>query len=72
VRVLEEELCDLWEHAKLMGVGRGHREAADHPRPADPHVHPKAIEGLFEQRVLAEVGLPTESTAAVGSGEHIS
>ena len=61
-----------WEHGKLVGIGRGHRDAADHPRPANPHVHPKAVEGLLEEGVLAESGLPAEALAAMGSGEQAS
>ena len=63
-------LSEFWEHGKLVGIGRGYRDASDHPRPANPHVHPKAVEGLPEQGVLAESGLPAESTATVGSGEQ--
>jgi hypothetical protein len=55
---------------KLVGVRWGHREACDEPRPADPHVHPETVEGLLEQRVLAESGLLAEATAAVGTGEE--
>jgi hypothetical protein len=62
-------LGDLWEHGKLVGIGRGYRDAADHPRPANPHMHPKAVEGLFEESVLAESSLPFEALAAMGSGE---
>jgi hypothetical protein len=53
-----------------VGVGRSHRDAADHPRPANPYVHPKAVEGLLEEGVLAEGGLPFEARAAIGSGEQ--
>jgi hypothetical protein len=63
-------LGDLWEHGKLVGIGRGYRDAADHPRPANPHMHPKAIEGLLEESVLAESSLPFEALAAMGSGEQ--
>jgi hypothetical protein len=66
-------LGDLWEHAKLMGIGRGHRDAADHPRQAaNPHVHPKAVESLLEEGVLAESSFPFEALAAMGSGEQAS
>jgi hypothetical protein len=64
------KLGEFWKHRELMGVGRGHREASDHPRPADPYVHPKAIEGLPEQRILAEGGLATETLAAISAGEQ--
>ena len=57
------KLGEFWKHAELMGVGRGHREAGDHPRPADPYVHPKAIEGLPEQRIFAKSGLTTQTPA---------
>ena len=63
-------LGDLWEHGKLVGIGRGYRDAADHPRPANPHVHSEAVEGLFEEGVLAESSLPFEARAAMGSGEQ--
>jgi hypothetical protein len=62
-------LGDLWEYGKLVGVGRGYRDAADHPRPANPHMYPKAVEGLLEEGVLAESSLPFEALAAMGSGE---
>ena len=60
---------DLWEHGKLAGIGRSYRDAADHPRPANSHMHPKAVEGLLEEGVLAETSLPFEALAAMGSGE---
>jgi hypothetical protein len=63
-------LDNLWEHAKLVDVGRGYRDAADHPRPADPYVHPEAIEGLFEEGVLAESGLSFKTPTAVGTSEQ--
>jgi hypothetical protein len=50
-------LDNLRKHRKLVGVGRGYRDAADHPRPTNPYVNAKAIEGLFEERVFAESGL---------------
>jgi hypothetical protein len=62
-------LGEFGEHGKLMGIGRSYRDAADHPRPANPHMHPKAVEGLFEEGVLAESSLPFEALAAMGSGE---
>ena len=63
-------LDDLGQHREFVGVGRGHRQTGDEPRPRDPHMHPKAVEGLLEEGVLAEGGLPAESTAAVGAGEE--
>ena len=55
---------------KLVGVRRGHREACDEPRPADPYVHPETVEGLLEKGVLAESGLPAEAPAAVSASEE--
>jgi hypothetical protein len=65
-------LDDLRENGKLVGIGQGYREAGDHPRPANLYVHPKAVEGLLEEGVLAESGLPFEALAAMGSGEQAS
>jgi hypothetical protein len=62
-------LDDLWEHRELVCIGRSHREAGDNPRPANPYVHPKAVEGLPEEGVLAEGSLSFKTRAAVGSGE---
>ena len=39
---------DLGHHRELVGVGRGHRDASNETRPADPNVYPKAVEGLLE------------------------
>ena len=42
-------------------------------RPAHPHMHPlhpEAVEGLLEKRVLAESGFSFEAMAAVGAGEQ--
>jgi hypothetical protein len=66
------KLGEFWKHAELMDVGRSHREASDQPRPADPYVHPKTIEGLPEQYVLAESGLATEAPAAISTGKQAS
>ena len=33
-------------------------------------MHPEAVEGLFEEGVLAESGFAAEARAAVGSGEQ--
>jgi hypothetical protein len=35
-------------------------------------VHPEAVEGLLQEGVLAEGGLPPEAFAAVGAGEQAS
>ena len=48
---------------ELVGVGRGHREAGDDTGPADSNVHPEAVEGLPQQRVLAESRLAAEAFA---------
>ncbi len=58
------------QHGELVGIGRRQREAGDDPRPADPHVHPEAVEGLLEEDVLAESGFSFEARAAVGAGEQ--
>jgi hypothetical protein len=63
-------LDKLGDYRELVGVGRSYRDAADHPRPADPYVHPEAVEGLLEEGVLAESCLPFEARAAMGSGEQ--
>jgi hypothetical protein len=65
-------LGEFWEHGKLVGIGRGYRDAADHPRPANPYVHPKAVEGLPEKRVLGEGCFSFEAAAAVGAGKQAS
>ena len=57
-------------YRKLVGGGRSHRDASDHPRPANPHVYSEAVEGLFEESVLAEGGFSSEATAAVSSSEQ--
>jgi hypothetical protein len=58
------------EHEKLVGVGRSHRQADDHPRPAHSHMHPEAVEGLLEQGVLAEGGFSLEAATAVGTSKQ--
>jgi len=65
-------LGEFGDDRELMGIGRGHRQTANDARPADPHVHPETVEGLFEERVFAEGGLSLEALAAVGSGEQTS
>jgi hypothetical protein len=62
-------LEEFGEDAELVGVGWSYRDTANDPWPADPRVHPEAVEGLFEERVLSESSLPAESTATVGSRE---
>ncbi len=63
-------LGEFWEHGKLVGIGWCYRDAGDHSRPANPYVHPKAVEGLLEEGVLAKSSLPFEALAAMGSGEQ--
>jgi hypothetical protein len=53
-----------------VSVGWGHRQTANDARPADPHVHPKAVEGLLEEGVLAEGCLSLKTPTAVGSGKQ--
>jgi hypothetical protein len=65
-------LYDLRQHRKLVSVGLGHRDAGEHPRPAEPKVHPETVEGLFEESVLAESGFSYEARAAVGASEQAS
>lgn len=64
------KLGDLWEHGEFVDVGRGHRQAGDETRPANPNVHPETVEGLPEKGILAESCLPTKALAPVGSGEQ--
>ena len=63
-------LDDLRQHAELMGISRGHREAGDETGPANPNVHPEAVEGLPEKRVLAESRLAAKALAPVSAGEE--
>jgi hypothetical protein len=49
-----------------------HRQAGDDSRPAHPHMHPEAVEGLLEEGVLAEGGFSFEARAAVGAGKQAS
>ena len=56
-------LDEIWEDAELVDVSRSHRQTGNDARPTDPRVHPKAVEGLPEQRVLAEGGLPAKAPA---------
>ena len=63
-------LKEFGEHGKLVGVGWGHRQAGDHPRPAHPHMHPEAVEGLLEEGVLAEGGFSLEAATAVGASKQ--
>ena len=55
-----------------MGVGRGHREAGDETGPADPNVHPEAVEGLPQERIFAESRFAAQAFAPVGAGEETS
>jgi hypothetical protein len=63
---------EFGEYRQFVGIGRGNRDAADEPRPANAHMHPKAVEGLPEKRVLAEGGFSFEARAAVGAGKQAS
>ena len=45
---------EFGHHGKLVGVCRSDREAGDDARPAHPHMHPEAVEGLLEEAILAE------------------
>jgi hypothetical protein len=63
---------DLGHYRELVGVGRGHREASDDPRPAHPRVHPQTVEGLLEEGVLAEGRLAAKALAPVGTGKQAS
>jgi hypothetical protein len=63
-------LDNLRYHRELVGISRGHREARDEPRPADPHVHSEAVEGLLEQWVLAVGGRSFKTRAAVSTSEQ--
>ncbi len=63
-------LEEFGEHGKLVDVGRSHRDAGNETRPAHPHMHPEAIEGLPEERVFAESGFSPKAAAAVGAGEQ--
>src|SRR3712207_6008350 len=63
-------LNQLGHYRKLVDVGWGYRDASDHPRPAHPHVHPKAIEGLLEESVLAKGSLSFKTPATVGAGKQ--
>ena len=65
-------LDDLGDDCELVGVGRGRRDASDHPRPAKPHAYSEAVEGLFEENVLAKGGLTAATRAAVEAGEQAS
>ena len=65
-------LDEFGHDGELVGVGWGHREAGYETGPADPHVHPEAVEGLPEQRILAESRFAAEAFAPVGAGEEAS
>jgi hypothetical protein len=61
---------DLRQHRELVGVGRSHGEAGDHPWPTDPYVYAEAVESLLEQSILAESRLYPKARAAVSAGEQ--
>ena len=63
-------LDDLRHDGKLVGIGRCHRDASDHSRPRDPRMHPETVEGLLEERILAESGFSTEALTPVGTSEQ--
>src|SRR5215207_1470936 len=65
-------LDQLGQYRKLVDVGWSYRKAADESGPADPHVHPKAVEGLLEEDVFAEGRITAEATASVGAGKQAS
>jgi hypothetical protein len=64
------KLGDLWKHGEFMGVGRSYRKASDDSRPAHPHMHPEAVEGLPEKHIFAKGSLSPEAMAAVSAGEQ--
>lgn len=66
------KLSNLWEHGELVSVGWSHRKTSYEPRPAHPHMHPKAVEGLLEEDILAESGFSFEAMAAVGASKAAS
>ncbi len=65
-------LDPLRDHRGLMDIGRGEVKADNDPWPSDQDMDPKAVEGLAQQRVVAEGPLPTEALAAVGARELTS
>jgi hypothetical protein len=58
------------KHGEFMGVGRSYRKASDDSRPAHPHMHPEAVEGLPEKHIFAKGSLSPEAMAAVSAGEQ--
>jgi hypothetical protein len=56
-------LGEFGEYRELVGVSRGYRKAGDEPWPANPHMHPKAVEGVLEEGILAEGCLSFETPA---------
>jgi hypothetical protein len=64
------KLDELRHGGELVGVGGGHRDAGDHSRPPEPNMHPEAVEGLPQQRVLAEGRFSFEAMAAVGASKE--
>lgn len=63
-------LDQLGQYRKVVDVGWSYRKTSDEPRPADPHVHPKAVEGLLEENIFAEGRLSSEAFASVGTGKQ--
>jgi hypothetical protein len=63
-------LGEFGEYRELVGVGRGYRKAGDEPWPANPHMHPKAVEGVLEEGILAEGCLSFETPPAVSASEQ--
>jgi len=63
-------LQEFGHDGELVGVGWGYREAGDETGPTDPDVHPEAVEGLPEKRILAESRLAAKALAPVGTGEQ--
>src|SRR5919199_3305614 len=65
----ERALGQNGNHRGFPHVGWGERDAADDTRPAQSHVHAKAIEGLTDDEVLAEGGLASKAAAAPSPSE---
>jgi hypothetical protein len=62
-------LGEVGHYGEFVGVGRSYAQASDDTRPSYPHVYPKAVEGLPEERIFAKGGLAAEARAAIGAGE---
>lgn len=63
--------CKLRDNAQFMDVSRGLGETGNHPRLAQVHVDPEAVESLPIQDILSEGSFSSEPLAAVSSGELI-